>query len=50
MNKLEKDTIIDAMLIFYDMAGDDREKFLDAVEKFRNEGVSLISLQKKDSS
>ena len=49
MTKLEKDTIIDAILIFYDMAGDDREKFLEAVEKFRNEGVSLKILQKKDN-
>ena len=49
MTKFEKDTIIDAMLIFYDMAGDDRDKFLEAVEKFRNEGVTLKSLQKKDN-
>ena len=41
MTKLEKDTVIDAILIFYELAEDNREKFLAAVEKFRNEGVAL---------
>ena len=47
MTKLEKDTIIDAILIFYEMAEDDREKFLAAVEKFRNENVMLKTTSEK---
>ena len=36
MTKLEKDTVIDAVLIFHKLAKTD-EEFYDAVEEFRNE-------------
>ena len=39
MTKLEKDTVIDAILIFHKLAKTD-EEFLEAVEEFRNEKVS----------
>ena len=49
MTKLEKDTVIDAILIFYDLADGNREKFLDAVEKFRNEKPTLKPTQGKNN-
>ena len=40
MTKFEKDAVIDAVLIFYDIADGNKEKFLALVEKFRNEKPS----------
>ena len=40
MTKLEKDTVIDAILIFHKLAKSD-EEFLEAVEQFRNEKVAI---------
>ena len=40
MTKLEKDTVIDAILIFHKLARND-EEFLAAVETFRNEKATI---------
>ena len=40
MTKLEKDTVIDAILIFHKLAKND-EEFLAAVETFRNEKATI---------
>ena len=40
MTKLERDTVIDAIITIYNMAKDDQE-FRDAVERFRNDKVVI---------
>ena len=41
LTKLEKDTILDAVLIFYELADGNQEKFIEAIEKFRSEKVTV---------
>ena len=45
MTKLEKDTVIDAILIFHKLAKND-EEFLEAVETFRNENATTNHARK----
>ena len=44
MTKLEKDTVIDAIITFYNMAKSDQE-FREAVENFKNEKVIISPTQ-----
>ena len=44
MTKLEKDTVIDAIITIYNMAKTDQE-FREAVEKFKNEKVTISPTQ-----
>ena len=46
MTKLEKDTVIDAILIFHKLAKSE-EEFLEAVEQFRNEKVDISHVKAK---
>ena len=45
MTKLEKDTVIDAILIFHKLAKND-EEFLFAVESFRNEKATTYHVRR----
>ena len=45
VTKLEKDTVIDAILIFHKLAKND-EEFLAAVETFRNEKATTDHLRR----
>ena len=49
MTKLEKDTLLDAVLLFYDLAEGDQEKFVGAIERFRSEKVTLKFVKGKDN-